>query len=175
MNEVWIQNLSNELHRPIRRNFPKRRVISYGIDKIWSADLVEMGKFSKWNKGTRYLLMTIDVFSKYGWIRPLKDKKGKTVTDAFKSIIVKRKQKMLWTDFGKEFYNSDFKSLLNKHDIHLYSTENLEKGSVIERWNRTMKGKLWKMFSANNNTVYFDKLDKFKSTNIITVIILALE
>ena len=95
--------------------------------------------------------MTIDVFSKYGWIVPLKDKKGKTVTDAFKSIIVKRKPKMLWTDFGKEFYNSDFKTLLNKHDIHLYSTENLEKGSVIERWTRTVKAKLWKMFLSGND------------------------
>ena len=160
MNEVWIQNLSNELHRPIRRNFPKRRVISYGIDKIWSADLVEMGKFSKWNKGFKYLLMVIDVFSKFGWIVPLKNKKGETVTDAFKSIITKRKPEMLWTDKGSEFFNFNFKSLLNKHGINLYSTENLEKGSVIERWNRTIKEKLWKMFSVNNSTVYLDKLDK---------------
>ena len=66
LSEGWAQNLANELHRPIRRRFPKRRVLAYGIDNIWAADLVEMGKFSKWNKGIKYLLMVIDVFSKFG-------------------------------------------------------------------------------------------------------------
>ena len=87
MSYGWSQNLAKELHKPIKRRFPKRRVILYGIDKIWSADLVEIGKFSKWNEGVKYILMVIDVFSKYGWIRPLKDKKGQSVADAFKSIF----------------------------------------------------------------------------------------
>ena len=72
----WSQQLADELHKPITRNFQKRSVISNGIDEIWAADLVEMQKFSKWNKGIKYLLMVIDVFSKYGWIRGLKDKKN---------------------------------------------------------------------------------------------------
>ena len=71
----WSQQLADELHKPITRNFSKRTVISNGIDKIWAADLVEMQKFTKWNKRIKYLLMVIDVFSKYGWIKPLKDKK----------------------------------------------------------------------------------------------------
>ena len=167
MSEGWAQNLANELHQPIRRQFPKRRVISYGIDNIWAADLVEMGKFSKWNKGIRYLLMVIDVFSKFGWIRPLKDKRGQTVADAFKDIFAERakraparKPKMLWTDKGSEFFNGIMKDLLSKNGIKLYTTENEEKSSVVERWNRTMKEKLFRMFSANNNTIYFDKLDE---------------
>ena len=161
MSEGWAQNLANELHQPIRRQFPKRRVISYGIDNIWAADLVEMGKFSKWNKGIKYLLMVIDVFSKFGWIRPLKDKRGQTVADAFKDIFkTKRKPKMLWTDKGSEFFNGIMKDLLHKNGIKLYTTENEEKSSVVERWNRTMKEKLFRMFSANNNTIYFDKLDE---------------
>ena len=64
----WSQQLAEELHKPITRNFRKRRVISYGIDKIWAGDLVEIQKYSKWNKGIKYLLMVIDVFSKYCWI-----------------------------------------------------------------------------------------------------------
>ena len=170
MSEGWAQNLANELHQPIRRQFPKRRVISYGIDNIWAADLVEMGKFSKWNKGTKYLLMVIDVFSKFGWIRPLKDKRGQTVADAFRSIFAersgaepskaRRKPKMLWTDKGSEFFNGIMKDLLHKNGVKLYTTENEEKSSVVERWNRTMKEKLFRMFSANNNTIYFDKLDE---------------
>ena len=72
MRSDWSQQLAEErrtweLHKPITRNFRKRTVISYGIDKIWAADLVEMQKYSKWNKGIKYLLMVIDVFSKYGW------------------------------------------------------------------------------------------------------------
>ena len=122
-----------------------------------------MGKFSKWNKGIRYLLMVIDVFSKFGWIRPLKDKRGQTVADAFRSIFrerAARKPKMLWSDKGSEFFNAIMKDLLSKNGIKLYTTENEEKSSVVERWNRTMKEKLFRMFSANNNTIYWDKLDK---------------
>ena len=87
MSGDWSQQLADELHKPITRNFQKRRVISNGIDDIWAADLVEMQEFSKWNKGIRYLLMVIDVFSKYGWIRELKDKKTETVTKAFGDIL----------------------------------------------------------------------------------------
>ena len=79
MRSDWPQQLAEELHKPITRNFRKRRVISYGVDKIWTADLVEIQKYSKWNKGVKYLLMVIDVFSKYGWIEPLKDKKTESV------------------------------------------------------------------------------------------------
>lgn len=72
--ENW-QETAEELHKPIKRNFTRRRVIVYHIDEIWCSDLVEMQQFSKWNKGYRYLLMVLDVFSKYGRIVPLKDKK----------------------------------------------------------------------------------------------------
>ena len=90
--------------------------------------------------------MFIDVFSKYGRIRPLKDKEGETVTEAFKSIFKEgRKPQYLWTDKGKEFYNKHLKEFLDKHNITLYATENEEKSSVVERWNRTMRNKMWKM------------------------------
>ena len=114
-----------------------------------------MQKFSKWNKGIRYLLTVIDVFSKYGWIITLKDKKGETVTNAFNTIFKEgRVPKYLWTDKGREFYNQHLKALLDNHDIQLYSTENEEKSSVVERWNRTMKNKMWKEFSIRNSTQY---------------------
>ena len=73
--ESWQERLADELHKPIKRDFTRRRVIVNHIDQIWCSDLVEMQQFSKWNKGYRYLLMVLDVFSKYGWIVPLKDKK----------------------------------------------------------------------------------------------------
>ena len=92
-----------------------------------------MQQFSKWNKGYKYLLMIIDVFSKYGWIVPLKDKKGETVMMSFQTIFKEgRIPEYLWTDNGKEFYNKHMKDLLNKHNIKLYSIENEEKSSVVE-------------------------------------------
>ena len=162
MSSDWSQQLAEELHKPITRNFRKRRVISHGIDEIWAADLVEMQTYSKWNKGIKYLLMVIDVFSKYGWIVPLKDKKTESVSTAFDLIFKKSKHQpeKLWTDKGSEFISKHFKVFLKKNNIKLYHTENEEKSSIVERWNKTMKNKLWKMFSANNNTVYWDKLDK---------------
>ena len=110
MSSDWSQQLADELHKPITRNFSERTVISNDIDKIWAADLVEMQKFSKWNKGIKYLLMVIDIFSKYGWIKPLKDKKTETVSLAFYEIFKsKRKPTMLWTDKGSEFISKVFK------------------------------------------------------------------
>ena len=85
----WQEQLANELHKPIKRNFTRRRVIVSDIDERWASDLVEMQSFSKFNKGFKYLLMVIDVFSKYGWIIPIKDKKGETITKAFKTILKK--------------------------------------------------------------------------------------
>ena len=152
----------DELHKPIKCNFTQRCIITTSIDKIWCSDLVEMQQFSKWNKGYRYLLMVLDLFSKYGWIVPLKDK-GETVTEAFKTIFKEgRKPQYLWPDKGKE-YNKNMKELLEKNGITLYSTENEETSSVCERWNRTIKTKMWKQFTVQGNTVYLDILPKILS------------
>ena len=116
-----------------------------------------MQQFNKWNKGYRYFLMVLDLFSRYGWIVPLKDKKGETVTKAFKTIFNEGcKPQYLWTDKGKEYYNKYLKELLKKDNKTLYATENEEKSSVCERWNRTIKTKMWKQFTVQGNTVYLD-------------------
>ena len=159
MSDDWAQQLAEELHKPIIRKFIKRKVFVKGVDEIWAADLVEMQRFSDWNKGIKYLLMVIDVFSKFGWIEPLQNKKGETVAAAFEKIFKSGRQpRLLWTDRGKEFYNKNVNQLLSRKNIKLYSTENEEKSSVAERFNRTIKQQMWKMFSANNNTIYFDKI-----------------
>ena len=75
-----VSTLAEELHKPVKRKFEKRRVLVNGIDKIWAADLVDMQAFFKFNRGIKYLLAVIDVFSKYGYLIPLKDKTGKSVT-----------------------------------------------------------------------------------------------
>lgn len=135
------------------RRFRKRRVIVRGIDDIWAADLVDMKAFAEYNDGIKYLLCVIDLFSKYGWIVALKDKSGNSVAAAFKRIFDEgRNPEKLWVDKGKEFYNKDAKAL----GIELYSTENEEKSCVVERWNRTMKEKMFKYFSANSTRRYVD-------------------
>ncbi|XP_065642089.1 uncharacterized protein LOC136073793 [Hydra vulgaris] len=100
--------------------------------------------------------MVIDVFSKYGWIVPLKSKTEIEVAHAFSKIFKDRKCTKLWVDKGLEFYNKDVKAL----GVQLYSTENEEKSCVVERWNRTIKEKMFKYFSANSTRKYIDVLDE---------------
>ena len=152
----WTDKLAEELHKPVTRKLKRRRVFVKGIDQIWAADLVDMQAFAKDNNGVKYLLTVIDVFSKYGWIEPLHQKSGQAVAKAFEKIFAEgRRPEKIWVDKGKEFYNKDVKSL----GFELYSTENEEKSSVIERWNRTMKEKMFKYFSANSTRKYTDIID----------------
>ena len=165
------KSLAEELHKPIRRNFKKRRVLFNGINKIWAADLVDMQAFAKFNRGVKYLLAVIDVFSKYGWLIPLKDKTGKSVASALKIIFKERKTGKMWVDKGKEFYNKDVKDL-----ITLYSTENEEKASVVERWIRTMKEKMFKYFIFQLNLQTFISINyRILSSNIMIRDILLLK
>ena len=87
------QQLANELHKPIIRKFKKRKVYSSFKENIWSADLADMQLISKCNKRSRYLLCAIDLFNKYAFAFPLKDKKGTTIVNAFQSILDNSKRK----------------------------------------------------------------------------------
>ena len=151
--------LAEELHKPVKRKFKKRRVLVSGNNKIWAADLADMRAFAKYNNGNTFLLLVIDTFNKYGWIIPLKNKEGETVVKAFKTIFEEgRIPKKLWTDKGKEFYNKKMDDLRKLNNIELYSTENEEKSSIAERWIRTMKEKMFKYFTDNNTYKYIDVL-----------------
>ena len=122
MSDGWTQNLAYELHRPIQKILKKRHVVSNRINEIWASDLIEMGKFSKWNKGIKYLLMVIDVFSKFGWIEPLKDNRGQSVAKAFQKIFKSgRKLRFLWTDGGSKFYNKHVKQMLSKENKIIFN------------------------------------------------------
>ena len=96
--------LSNEIHKRIIKKFKKRKVYSSFKSNIWGADLDYMQSLSKYNKGIKYLLRTIDFFSKYAWFVPIKDKKGVSIVNAFKKIISKeRKPNKIWVDQGVNF------------------------------------------------------------------------
>lgn len=152
--------LADELHHRVVKSFPKRRVYVHSIDQTWAVDLIDMQPYSKQNKHYKYLLAVIDVFSKYGWLIPLKNKTGVAVSEAFKTLFKERKPIYIWSDKGSEFYNRQVKELLKDNNIKLYSTENEEKSSVVERWIGTMKQHMYKYFTANETLKYYDILDK---------------
>lgn len=152
-------SLVEELHKPARRNYPRRAFQVRNIDETWQADLVEMIPYAKQNKGFKYLLTVIDVFSKFAWTVPVKLKTGKCVSEAMESILKqKRVPKNLQTDRGKEFYNKDFEKLMKRYKIHLYSTYSNLKASICERFNRTLKSRMWKMFSLRGTYKWLDIL-----------------
>ena len=154
---------AKELHKPIIRKFKRRKVIVHKIDEIWSADLVDMRHFSKQNKQFKYLLTVIDIFSKFAWAIPLKTKTGKELIQSFQKLIKKRKPNKLWTDAGKEFVNKEFKKFLTDNEIELYQTFNEGKAVVIERFNRTLKEKMWRYFTETKCNKYLDFLPKLVS------------
>ena len=151
--------LADELHHRVIKKFPKRCVYVNSIDQTWAVDLADMQQYSKQNKHYKYLLAVIDVFSKYGWLIPLKNKTGVTVSEAFKTLFKERKPMYIWSDKGSEFYNRQVKELLKDNNIKLYSTENEEKSSVVERWIGTMKQRMFKYFTAHETDKYYDILD----------------
>ena len=117
---------ADELHKPIINKFDKRKVYSQFKDNIWGVDLADMQSLSRKNKGIKYLLCAIDLYSKYAFVIPLKDKKGISIVNAFNKIIKQsnRKPKKIWVDQGGEFYPNVFKKWLSDNDIITYSTYN---------------------------------------------------
>ena len=155
------EQLAEELHKLIIKNFKKRKVYSAFKDNIWGADLADMQLISKFNKEFRFLLCVIDIFNKYAWVVPLKDKKGASIVNAFQSILKKsnRKPNKIWVDKGGELYNISFKKWLQDNDIAMYSTHNEGKSVVAERFIRTLKNKIYKYMTSISKNVYIDKLD----------------
>jgi hypothetical protein len=148
LTEEEARNIANELHRRIKHKYQRRKVEVHSLDSIWAADLCEMIK----ENGYHYILTVVDLWSKYAWGIPLKSKDGRTVKSALEFVIndSNRCPQFLWTDKGKEFYNSVFKSYLEEKGIKLYSTESELKSTPIERLNRTLKEKMEKEFTVNH-------------------------
>ena len=170
------EQLADELHKPIIRKFEKRKVHSAFKDNIWGADLADMQLLNRYNKGIRFLLCVIDIFSKYAWVVPLKDEKGISIVKAFQIILKQsnsRKPNKIWVDKGSEFYNASFKKWLQGNDIIMYSTHNEGKSVVAERFIRTLKSKIYKYMTSVSKKLYIDKLDdivnKYNNTYHTTI------
>ena len=153
--------LADELHRPVIKKFSKRKVYSSFKDNIWGVDLADTQLLSRKNKGIKYLLCVIDLFSKYAFVVPLKDKKGASVVKGFEKIANEsgRRPNKIWVDQGSDFYNNVFKNWLKDEEIEMYSTYNEGKSVVAERFIRTLKNKLYKHMIAIGKNVYWNVLD----------------
>ena len=117
---------------------------------------MDVSSFACFNK---FLLTCIDVFSKFAWVVLLKNKTGESLVNGFQSILdLDRSPEKLQTDKGTEFLNRNFQSLLEENRIHFFTTNSELKASVVERFNRTLKTRMWKYFTAKNNRVYIDIL-----------------
>ena len=147
---------------PLLENFKKRKAYSTFKDNIWGVDLADMQLLSRCNKGIRFLLCVIDIFSKYAWVVPIKDKKGIRIVKAFQIILKQsnsRKPNKIWVDNGSEFYNAYFKKWLRDNNIVMYSTHSEGKSVVAEKFIRTVKSKIDKYMTSISKNVYIDKLD----------------
>ena len=158
--ENWLQSKDTyTLHKPVRYNFPRNRVIVTWIDDQWQADLVDVSSLARFIKGYKFLLTCIDVFSKFALVVPLKNKSGETLVNGFQPILdLGRSPEKLQPDKGTEFLNRNFQSLLKENSIHFFSTNSELKASTVERFNRTLKTRMWKYFTVKNNRVYIDIL-----------------
>ena len=156
----WSNELTDELFKPSRKKFKRRRVISLFVDHIWATDLLDLQRYARVNKGYRYILVVVDVFSKYAWLRALKTKKGNEVSSALKDIIKNSSSppKFLWSDRGFEYLNTFVKKLLKHYGIHHYFTYNTEKCVIAERFNRTIRTWLEKYFETSRHTVWYNIL-----------------
>lgn len=161
------QQLVREIHHDARKNFERRKYSMRGIADTLQADLIEMQQFKRENRGYRYILIVIDVFSKRAYAEPLKDKTANEVTKAMGSIFDKVGQPIqnLHTDDGKEFFNSTMKQLLARYDdINHYSTYSVKKASIVERLIRTIKRKLYMQFNLRGSYKWYDILQKVIQT-----------
>ncbi|KAL7631047.1 UNVERIFIED_CONTAM: hypothetical protein RMT77_018667 [Armadillidium vulgare] len=148
------------LHKYARKRFKSRKTEVYETDHTWQLDLTDMNKYSSYNNGNRYILFVIDVYSRYLWLKPLKDKKSPSVAKAVREIIDEdsRYPKFMWTDKGTEFLGKEFQAVVTEYDIGYYNTFSVNKAAIVERVQRTIKERMHRYFTKMNTFRYIDIL-----------------
>ena len=157
--EFLNQQDTYTLHKPAQKNFERERVFVHDIDEQWQSDLVEMIPYAEENNNFKYLLTIIDCFSKYAWAIPIKNKTGEETVRGFEIVFKNRKPIKIQTDQGKEYYNSKLNNFFKQENINHFSSKSPLKAQICERFNRTLKEKMWKIFTENNNHKWIHILD----------------
>ena len=157
----WVKSEETYgVHFPFKSKYPRSRIISAGIDYMWEMDLMDMQKLSRYNGGYRYVILVIDVFSRYVWTEKVKNKKGYIVLAALKSIFqhAGRKPEYIRSDKGSEFVNKWVKEWLAKNHVEHILTNSEVKAALAERAIKTVKGKLFKYMYHYQKWRYIDIL-----------------
>ena len=163
-NNFNMEDLSNELNKPVINKFERKKIIINHIDETHSCDLVDMQKYSKVNRGYKYIFTNIDIFSKYVWGFPLKTKTIKDIKPCFEKIFEERKPKFIWSDEESSFFSKEMLKFFEVNNVKIYYTYSNLKAVVIERFNRSLRELMIKEFVKNNNTVWYDLLPKLIKT-----------
>ena len=162
MSQKNIKIFINEIYsKPPKKYYATNKTDVYYIDDTWSLDILDLKDYGhKNNRGYRYVLVTIDNFSKFGWTIPLKNKNGQTIKDAFENILInsKRKPNLIETDRGKKFCNNTFQDILNKNNIKLFSRNSSYGAVFAERFNRTIRDLLKKIVFEQGDAKWIDIL-----------------
>lgn len=159
----WLESQDvYTLHRPSRRKFPRIHYNVTNIDDLWEADLIELRNLKRHNDGYSYLLVVIDVLSKYVWVEASRDKTSESVTSAFQRVLERSEGRApiyLQTDKGKEFIGRPMQKFLGENGIRFRAARNPDiKAAVVERFNRTLKERMWRFFTRENTRRYVDVL-----------------
>ena len=163
-NNFTMTDLSNELNKPVINKFERKKVIVNHIDEIHSCDLVDMQKYSRVNKGYKYIFTNIDIFSKYSWSFHLKTKTIKEIKSCFQKIFNERKPKYIWSDQESAFLFKEMIQFFKNNNVKIYYTHSDLKAVIIERFNRSLRELMMKQFVKNNNTVWYNILPNLINT-----------
>lgn len=160
--QKWLTSQETyTLHKPVNRKFPRNKYILSNFNELWQADLSDMRAYSQYNDDFKYILCVIDVFSKYAFARPIKKKNSHTIIQAFDSIFTEYNATPthIQSDKGTEFVSKDVKQYFKSRKINYYTTNNPDiKASIVERFQRTLKMKMWRYFTHKNTYRYVDIL-----------------
>ena len=155
------------LHKPTRRRFTRNQTYVAGIDAQWQADLADMQGIARQNSGMRYILTVIDVFSKFPWAIPVNSNDAKAIMAVFKQVLTAanlRHPRRIQTDKNKEFFNSDFQTLMKRHGIQHFANENEQKTARVERFNRTINTRIWTYLSDRGNVRWVDVIQDLETS-----------
>ena len=153
-NSFTMEDLSNELNKPVINRFERKKVIVNHIDEIHSCDLVDMQKYSRVNKGYKYIFTNIDIFSKYAYAFPLKTKTVKEIKSCLQKIFKESKPKYIWSDQESAFFSKEMLQFFKDNNVKIYYIHSNLKAVIIERFNKSLRKFMMKSFVKNNNTVW---------------------
>ena len=158
INEFLKTQDAYTLHKRTRK--PKyRRTLVFKPRDLWQIDLLDMQKYSAENNGYRYICVIIDCFSRFVWVKAIKNKTGKEIVKALALLLITERPKLIQADQGTEFFNRDVKRMLEAFGPKLYHTYTDKKAAIVERVQRTLRGRLGRLFTKRTNFKWIDKID----------------